>query len=202
MISRARWILISTAMMLVAGAVWWSCGGGGSSAPCVTGTNGIPVGPCGVPTAIGPSLEKIEICNGASPLTPVPTTITVSPTPTPELTPCPAPTTTMVPQGCTIQFHAIGTFSDGSTQDITDYASTSWASSDPSVVSLNAPPPSQFNTTAEGTAVVNASSGTIKGVGIPVSVGAPGACPTTVPADEFGDQPAEAPPDWSEAPQQ
>src|SRR5690349_13357246 len=130
MVGGARWILIGAAMMLVAGALSWSCGGGGSNDSCVQNSSGIPVGLCGTPPP---------------PPTPVPSS-SGSASPTPTETACPAPLPTTVPPSTTLQFHAVGTFSDDSTQDITNNSSTTWTTNDPSVVVANTEPAGSFFT--------------------------------------------------------
>jgi len=79
-------------------------------------------------------------------------------------TACPAPLpTTVAIQGTNVQFHAVGTFSDTSTQDITDTASTTWTTNNPDVVVPNTNPPGSFFAAGPGTAVINATSGGISG---------------------------------------
>jgi len=198
----ARWILIGTAMMLIAGALSWSCGGGGGT-PCTVNAFGTPVGNCATPAPPGPFLQKIAVCLGPPPTpTPIPSS-SASPSATPIETPCPAPSPTTVPQGCTLQFHAVGTFSDDSTQDITDSSSTTWTTSDRAVVDLNPSPPANYFTAGTGTATINADSGSISGQGIRIKVTPPGpACPASG-ASEDGEAPSpDAPPfsDWQQAP--
>src|SRR5579859_5141187 len=145
MVGRARWILICTALMLVAGALSWSCGGG-SGASCFSTLTGVAVGFCGTPATPGPFLSSISICPGTPPPpTPVPSS-SISPSPTPAETACPAPSPTVVPLSTTLQFHAVGTFSDNSTQDITDNSSTTWTTNDPSVAVPNTEPAGSFFT--------------------------------------------------------
>ncbi len=69
----------------------------------------------------------------------------------------------MLPQGDSVQFHAVGTFSDNSTQDITDNSSTNWTTNDPTVVVSNTEPPGNFTAVGPGSAVINATSGGISG---------------------------------------
>lgn len=187
MIGRARWILIGTAMMLVAGALSWSCGGGGGQS-CVTNLSGIPTNVCGVPNPPGPYLQSISICPGPPPPpTPVPSS-SVSPSATPTETACPAPLpTTVVPLGGTAQFHAVGTFSNDTNQDITNNSSTNWTTTDAGVVIPNTsgtPGPGSYYAAGYGTATINASSGGISGPGAAVEVTAtttPSATPSATP---------------------
>ena len=189
MIDRARWvILVGAAMMLVAVAFSsWNCGGGSTSTPCPTSASGIPIIACGVASPAGPFLQDISICPGPPPSpTPVSTSTAVI-APTPMETTCPAPVVTAVPAGGMAQFHAVGTFSDGSTQDITDSASTMWTTSDAAVISPNISPAGSYSVNGPGCATANATSGGISGspaaeVGVPTTVG----CPTPVAADPFG----------------
>src|SRR5262249_17871184 len=170
MVGGARWILIGAAMMLVAGALSWSCGSGSSNDSCVQNSSGIPVGLCGTPSPPGPSLSSISICPGPPPPpTPVPSS-SVSPSPTPTETACPAPLPTMVPPSTMLQFHAVGTFSDDSTQDITNNSSTTWTTNNPSVVVSNTEPAGSFFTLASGSATINATSGGISGPGAAIEV--------------------------------
>lgn len=67
-----------------------------------------------------------------------------------------SPATASIAKGTTKQFSAIGTFSDGSTQDLN--AAVSWASSVPSVASIGAGLASGL---APGTTVITAISGSI-----------------------------------------
>ncbi len=186
MVGGARWILIGTAMMLVAGALWWSCGGGGSNSACTTTASGIPIGNCGTPAPPGPFLTNISICPGPPPPpTPVPSG-SISPSPTPTETACPAPLPTSLPQGDSLQFHAVGTFSNGIvdniTQDITDNSSTTWTTNDPTVVVPNAEPPGNFTAVGPGSAVINATSGGIRGPGETIEVPpTPTATPSPTP---------------------
>jgi hypothetical protein len=190
MVGGARWILIGTAMMLIAGALSWSCGGGSSNSTCTTTPNGIPIGNCGTPSPPGPALQSISICPG-SPPTPTPepsSTASTSPTPMETMCPAPLPTTKAV-QGATVQFHAVGTFSDMSTQDLTG-GSTVWTSTNTDVVMPNSTPAGSFFATGPGSAVINATSGGISGPGAGVAISsAPTATPT--PAG-----PAAADSDW------
>src|SRR5579875_553585 len=192
MIGRARWILIGAAMMLVAVAFSWSCGGGGSPVQCVTTITGTTV--CGLPGPPGPSLQSISICPGAPPSpTPIPTSSAV-PSPTPiEPTCAPTVVAAAPTTGVTLQFHAVGTFSDGSTQDITNNASTISTSDYTSVAMPNTSPGGQYYAAGNGCAQINAISGSIAGVPavmdvLPIPSGT--SCPTPAPspgaADLFG----------------
>ena len=180
MVGGARWILIGTAVMLVAGALSWSCGGG-SSTNCVTTSAGLPVGSCGTPAPPGASLSSISICPGPPPSpTPVPSG-SVSPSPTPTETACPRPLpTTVLPLGDSVQFHAVGTFSDNSTQDITDNSSTNWTTNDPTVVVANSDA-GNFTAVGPGSAVINATSGGISGTSGAVIEVPPTPTPTPSP---------------------
>jgi hypothetical protein len=181
MINRARWILIGAAMMVLGGVFAWSCGGGGSSTQCVLGVGGIPIIPCGVPSPPGPSLESISICPGtAPPPTPVSTT-TASPLPTPMETTCPQQIITAVPTaGINISFHAVGSFNNGTTQDITNNSTTSWTSSNLAVAVPNSSPAGSYFAAGAGCATINANSGSISGSPPPVVDVAPipSGCPT------------------------
>src|SRR5689334_1269656 len=123
MMERARWILIGAALVLVAVAFSWSCGGGGggTGSPCPTFPGGVPITACAAASPPGPALQSISICPGTPlPATPVPSS-SASGAPTPVLTTCPSTIVTMVPSAeATVQFHAVGTFTDKSTQDITN----------------------------------------------------------------------------------
>jgi len=176
MVGRARWILIGAAMMLVAVAFSWSCGGGGNS-NCIVNQGGIAVNECAGFATPGPFLQKISLCQGTPPPpTPVPSS-TASTVPTPIETTCPAPLpTTVVPLGGMAIFHAVGVFSDLSTQDITNNASTNWTSSNPSIVMPNtgtpgsAAGPGTYFAVGLGSASINANSGGIYGPGASVVV--------------------------------
>jgi len=190
MIARARWVLIGAALMLLAVAFSWSCGGGGgSSTPCGEEIDGI-IQPCGVPSPPGAFLESISLCPGPPPSpTPVSTSTAIIMSPTPVETTCPSPIVTAVPEGGTAQFHAVGTFSDTSTQDITNNASTNWTTNNPSVVMPNTSPAGSYFATGSGCTTINATSGSISGSppAMVVVSPAPG-CPTPDPAaaDQFG----------------
>ncbi|HEY2104919.1 MAG TPA: hypothetical protein VGH29_04005, partial [Candidatus Binataceae bacterium] len=153
--------------------------------PCPTAANGIPIVPCGTPSAAGPFLQDISICPGTPlPPTPVSTSTAVDST-TPMETTCPKPFVTAVPAGGMAQFHAVGTFSDGSTQDVTDSASTSWTSTNNAVISPNSSPAGSYSVVGSGCAMANANSGGISG-SPPAEVEVPPAsCPTPA-ADPFG----------------
>lgn len=186
MVGGARWILIGAALMLVASAFALSCGGGGSG-NCLVPTSAGTINVCGSYLPIGASLEKISLCPGTPPPpTPVPTS-TASPLPTPMETVCAAPLpTTVVPMGGTAVFHAVGTYSDSSTQDITNSATTVWTSSDPATVMANngAPGtstgPGTFFAAGIGTAEINANSPGVAGPGAQVEV-VPSPTPTPAP---------------------
>jgi len=192
MVERARWILIGTAMMLVAGALSWSCGGGSSSGSCEVLQGGVYVNLCSGVATPGPVLQNISLCPG-TPVTPTPVaTSTASTSPTPMETTCANPLpTTVVPVDGTVYFHAVGTYSDKSTQDITNNASTTWTSNDPTVLEANtgtpgpgsSTGPGTFFATGIGTADVNATSAGISAPepGAPVEV-VPSATPSITPA--------------------
>jgi hypothetical protein len=189
MINRARWVLVGAAMMLLAVAFSWSCGGGGSSTPCPTVTTGVPV-PCGFPSPPGATLQSISICPGSPPSpTPVSTSTAVA-SPTPIESTCPSPVVTAVPQGGTAQFHAVGVFSDGSHQDITNSATTNWTTNNSAVIMPNTSPPGSYFAAGPGCAAANATSGSISGTSAAVVdvPPIPSACPTPGPAaaDLFG----------------
>jgi len=181
MIDRARWILLGAALILLAVAFSWNCGGGGTATPCATLTGGVPIAPCGIPSPPGAFLQSISICPGPPPSpTPISTsTAAASPTPTEAI--CPSPLVTAIPQATTIQFHAVGSFSDGSRQDVTNNTSTSWTSTDTSVVSPNTSPAGSYFSTGPGCATINAISGGISGSPAPMVEVSPGACPTPTP---------------------
>ncbi|GEM_PF-5594943 len=188
---RARWILLGAAMVLVAVAFSWSCGGGGGSpTACPTYPGGVPITACAAASPAGPFLQAISICPGPPPPpTPVSSsTSTATAAPTVVETPCPGPIVTSVPSaGATAQFHAVGSYSDGSTQDITNGASTTWTTSDSSVVVPNTTPPGSYFANGSGCATINASSGGISGSPpavvdvepIPASTMCPSPAPTT-----------------------
>src|SRR5579885_3183173 len=182
MIERARWILIGTAMVLTAVALTWSCGGGGGQAvPCPTLAGGVPVTACAQASPAGPALQAISICPGPpAPPTAVPTSsASVTPAPVPT---CAAQVVTSVPSPqATVQFHAVGTFSDGSTQDITNGASTSWITNNTSVAVPNTSPPGSYFAAGPGCAEINASSGGILGAPPAVVVVQPVPAGTTCP---------------------
>ncbi len=183
MIDRARWILIGAAMMLVAVAFSWNCGGGAGSgpAPCPTTAGGIPIVACGTPSPAGAFLEDISICPGPPPS---PTPVSVSAAPTPMETTCPAPIVTAVPSQGTAQFHAVGSFSDGSTRDITNSVSTTWTTTNKAVITPNTSPAGSYFAAGPGCAMANATSGGISGspaavVDVPPI---PASCPMPGPA--------------------
>jgi hypothetical protein len=184
MIDRVRWILLGAAMLVVAVAFSWNCGGGGGGATvCPTFPGGIPITACGTASPQGPFLEAISICPGPPPSpTPV-STSTAAISPTPMETTCPAAFVTAVPAQGTVQFHAVGTFSDGATQDITNSASTTWTTTNSSVVSPNANPLGSYFAAGAGCASINATSGGVTGspavvVDVPPI---PSGCPTPGP---------------------
>jgi hypothetical protein len=191
---RARWILIGAAMVLLAVAFSWSCGGGGGAAiPCPTYPGGVPITACAVASPAGPFLQAISLCPGPPP-SPTPAS-TGSAAPTPMETACTAQIVTAVPLVSppapqpTVQFHAVGTFTDGSTQDITNGGSTTWTSDDPSVVTANTTPPGSYSPESTGCANVNASSGGISGSPAVVDVEpvpASTVCPAPVPVPTSG----------------
>jgi hypothetical protein len=197
MVGGARWILIGTALMLVAGALLLSCGGGNNQ-NCVIYQGGVAVNVCAGSATPGPFLQSISLCPGtpATP-TPVPTSGT-SASPTPIETACPVPAPTTVPLNGTVFFHAVGTFSNAGTQDITNNASTNWTSNDPTSVIANtglpgtSTPPGSFFAAGVGSAEINASSAGISGPGaeidvlptptvIPTATPTPSPIPTPVP---------------------
>ena len=187
MIDRARWVLIGAAMILVAFALLsWNCGGGSGPAPCPTYPGGIPIVACGTPAAPGAILEDISICPGPPPSpTPVSTSTAVV-SPTPIETTCPAPMVTAVPAGGTVQFHAVGTFNNGTTQDITNSASTTWTTNNTAVISPNTSPAGSYFAAGPGCAVANATSAGLSGSpAVEVQV-PPGLCPAPGAADPFG----------------
>ncbi len=181
MVDRARWVLIGAAMMLVAGALSWSCGGGGSSSNCTVLQGGVYVNLCSGVATPGPVLQDISLCPG-TPATPTPVpSSTASVAPTPMETTCPNPLpTTVVPLNGTVYFHAIGTYSNKSTQDITNNVSTIWTSNNPTALVANtgtpgpgsSTGPGSFFAVGAGTADVNATSAGISGLepGAPVEV--------------------------------
>ncbi|MGO9062878.1 MAG: hypothetical protein ACLQU2_36780 [Candidatus Binataceae bacterium] len=176
MIGRARWILIGTAVMLVAGALSWSCGGGGSTS-CVVNSSGIPINVCGTPSTPGPSLMSIAICPGPPP-TPTPfNSSTASPTAAPTEAICPSPVATVVPEGGTAVFHAVGIYNNASTQDLTNNASTTWITDNAAVAIPNSTPAGSYFAMGLGTATINAVSGGVLGSGAMLEV-----TPTTTPA--------------------
>jgi hypothetical protein len=181
---RARWILIGAAMVLIAVAFSWSCGGsGGSPTACPTYPGGVPITACAAASPAGPFLQAISICPGPPPLTPVSTsTSTATAAPTVVETACPAVVTSVPSAQATVQFHAVGTFSDGSTQDITNGGSTTWTSNDPSVLMANTTPAGSYFANTNGCANVTASSGGISGSPPAVVAVGPTICPTPAPA--------------------
>jgi len=180
MIDRARWILLGAAMLLMMVALSWSCGGGGGGPSSCSTFAGVAVG-CGTPAPAGPILQGISICPGPPPSpTPVPVT-TASTSPTPMEPTCPTPIVTAVPKQ-TLQFHAVGIFSNNSTQDITNSPSTLWTTNNSSVVTPNTSPPGSFFAVASGCAGVNATSGGISGSAIVDVEPVPASCPSPGPA--------------------
>jgi hypothetical protein len=179
MIDRARWILLGTAIALLAVAFAWSCGGGGNSGiPCGFSTLGITEA-CGTPAPPGANLQKISICPGTPPSpTPVPSS-SVSTSPTPIETTCAGPIATTVPVAGTVQFHAVGTYNTGATQDITDSSSTNWTTTNSAVVMPNTSPAGSYFATGVGSAQINASSGGV--TGSPPAVVSVFATPTATP---------------------
>src|SRR5690242_2181646 len=164
---RLRWLVVGPVVLFVFGALMVSCGGGGGGCGGTFDAFGnfVP-GFCATPGA-GPgfNLESITICEGtAQAPTPTPTTQPVSPTPT--ATPCPQATTTSVPVGPQISYHADGFFvrkKHMATLDITHSHSTLWTSSNSSALQ---PPTSSSNggiyqPVSPGCACINASSGGI-----------------------------------------
>ena len=72
------------------------------------------------------------------------------------------PANPSVPRGLTQQFTATGTFTDGSTQDLT--SSVSWSSSDATVASIaNAGAPGLATALSSGTTTIRAVQGTVNG---------------------------------------
>ena len=72
------------------------------------------------------------------------------------------PANPSVPRGLTQQFTATGTFTDGSTQDLT--TSVSWSSSDGTVASIaNAGAPGLATALSQGTTTIKAVQGTVSG---------------------------------------
>jgi hypothetical protein len=188
MMERARWILLGTAMVLTAVALSWSCGGGGGGpVPCPTFAGGVPVTACAQASPAGPALQAISICPGPpAPPTAVPTS-SVSAVPTSVPT-CSGQFVTSVPSPqATVQFHAVGTFNDGSTQDITNGASTTWITNNTSVAMPNTSPPGSYFAAGPGCTAINASSGGILGSNpavvvvqpVPATTTCPSASPTT-----------------------
>jgi hypothetical protein len=85
---------------------------------------------------------------------------------------------TSVPAGGTVQFHAVGTFNDGSTQDITNSASTTWTTNNTAVISPNTSPAGSYFAAGPGCAAADATSGGILGSPAAEVAVPPGACPT------------------------
>ena len=85
------------------------------------------------------------------------TTLTVVPAKLVSITVTPANQSVKV--GITVQYIAIGTFSDGSTQDLT--ASVTWASSSPSIATITAA--GSATTAKVGSTKISATSGGIVG---------------------------------------
>ena len=183
----ARWILIGTAMMLVAGALSWSCGSGGSN-NCVVNNSGLPINFCGAPSTPGPALLSIAICPGPPP-TPTPfNTSTATPIATATEVICPSPVSTAVIEGGTAFFHAIGIYNNASTQDLTNSASTTWITDDVAVAIPNSTPAGSYFAIGAGTAMINAVSGGVSGSGAMLAV-----TPTTTPAITATATPAATP---------
>jgi hypothetical protein len=178
MINKVRWIMIGAAMMLVAVAFAWSCGGSGGTS-CVTSN---PYLPCEAPSAPGPYIQSISVCPGSAvPPTPV-STSTASPLPTPLITTCPTQIVTALPTaGLTFQFHAIGTYSNGVTVDITNNTGTSWTSSDVGVADPNSSPAGSYYAPGCGSATINAVAGGLSGKPAPMVFVLPIPCPTPTP---------------------
>ncbi|MFZ0889909.1 MAG: PQQ-binding-like beta-propeller repeat protein [Candidatus Binataceae bacterium] len=97
----------------------------------------------------------------------------------PTLTPCPAATTTTVPQGSAIAFHAQALTNNGLIRDITNAASTLWTSDNPSVLSPISGQGGAYSGVSSGCACIVASSGSLSS--LPVGVGVVPLAPSPTP---------------------
>jgi hypothetical protein len=140
-------------LAFVSAALALSCGSGGDSA------TGVAL------ASPGPALLSIELCQGPAP---APTSTT-----TPAPTPCPSAVATSVPMSCTINLHALGSFSDGTMSDITSAASTFWGSDSVAILSSDGGGAYTGITPSGAPAMVTAGSGGVSSPMLPVMVGAP-----------------------------
>ncbi len=115
----------STRSLLTYDVVWHSSNTGIATINASTGlATGVGVGSTFITASLGgitsPAMgATLTVTNAAL------TSILITPAPTAS-----------TPKGTTLQFRAIGTFTDGTTADITSLATTSWSSSDMSVATI------------------------------------------------------------------
>jgi hypothetical protein len=173
------WLLLAPTLVLCAAALTQSCGNGlfGSSGVCGQSINPfefVPLISCSPPTPTpgppGPGITSVSICPAVS--------SSASPTP------CPSFTATSAAVGAVVAFEAIASYSNGTTQDVTDAGTTFWSNSNPSVLApapTPSPSPGDYSAACPGTSVVAASLNSglqSQQVTVSVTGTAPSGCPT------------------------
>jgi hypothetical protein len=78
-------------------------------------------------------------------------------------TTCPQLITAAPTAGLNLSFHAVGTFNDGLTQDITNNSTTTWTSTNLAVAVPNSSPAGSYFAAGAGCATINANAGSVSG---------------------------------------